>query len=65
MKEHRENGEKKFEKKNRKINAWRRYGAIMMAGVLMAGAGAAASSVYAGKVQAEEETEAQTEKRVT
>ena len=62
---HKENREKKFDKKNRKQNAWKRYGVIMMAGVLIAGTSAVSASVYAGNVQAEEETEAQTEKPVS
>ena len=63
---HKENREKKFDKKNRKQNAWKRYGVIvMMAGVLIAGTSCVPASVYAGNVQAEEETEAETEKRVT
>ena len=62
---HKENREKKFDKKNRKQNAWKRYGMIMRAGVLIAGTSAVSASVYAGNVQAEEETEAETEKRVT
>ena len=65
MTDNKENREKKFDKKNRKQNAWKRYGVIMMAGVLIAGTSAVSASVYAGNVQAEEETEAETEKRVT
>ena len=38
---HKENREKKFDKKNRKQNAWKRYGVIMMAGVLIAEIGRA------------------------
>ena len=52
MTDHKENREKKFDKKNRKLNAWKRYGALMMAGVLLAGTSAVSASIYAGNVQA-------------
>ncbi len=48
-------------KKNKKTNAWKRYGALVMAGMLTCGFVAAVNFLPVKEVQAEEETE----KRVT